>query len=112
MQLTFEINSGISTRPHNYARGGKVDQLTKIVIDDPLSYSDMQLIHSTTSPGFAGSEARADVVVSQGSTVMDFKITNTGYGYGVSEILTLSSQDLLVFQQHQVLLIIKNLELP
>ena len=54
------------------------------------SYSDLQLIHSTTSPGFAGSEARADVVVSQGSTVMDFKITNTGYGYGVGEILTLS----------------------
>ena len=86
----FEINSGISTRAHLYARGGRVDQLTKIVIDDPLSYSDMQLIHSTTSPGFAGSEARADVVVSQGSTVMDFKITNTGYGYGVGEILTLS----------------------
>ena len=75
---------------HLYARGGRVDQLTKIVIDDPLSYSDMQLIHSTSSPGFAGSEARADIVVSQGSTVMDFKITNTGYGYGVGEILTLS----------------------
>jgi len=86
----FEINSGVSTRAHLYARGGRVDQLTKIVIDDPLSYSDMQLIHSTSSPGFAGSEARADVVVSQGSTVMDFKITNTGYGYGVGEILTLS----------------------
>ena len=86
----FEINSGISTRAHLYARGGRVDQLTKIVIDDPLSYSDMQLIHSTSSPGFAGSEARADIVVSQGSTVMDFKITNTGYGYGIGEILTLS----------------------
>ena len=46
----FEINSGISTRAHLYARGGRVDQLTKIVIDDPLSYSDMQLIHSATSP--------------------------------------------------------------
>ena len=85
----FEINSGISTRAHLYARGGRVDQLTKIVIDDPLSYNDMQLIHSVTSPGTAGSEARADVVVSQGSTIMDFKITNTGYGYGISEILTL-----------------------
>ena len=30
----FEINSGISTRAHLYARGGRVDQLTKIVIDD------------------------------------------------------------------------------
>ena len=85
----FEINSGISTRAHLYARGGRVDQLTKIVIDDPLSYSDMQLIHSTSSPGTSGTEARADVVVSQGSTIIDFKITNTGYGYGISEILTL-----------------------
>ena len=55
----FEINSGISTRAHLYARGGRVDQLTKIVIDDPLSYSDMQLIHSTSSPGTSGTEARA-----------------------------------------------------
>ena len=49
----------------------------------------MQLIHSTSSPGTSGTEARADVVVSQGSTIIDFKITNTGYGYGISEILTL-----------------------
>jgi len=85
----FEVNTGISTRPHNYARCGKVNQLMKVVIDDPLSYSDIQLIHSTSSPGTSGTEARADVVVSQGSTIIDFKITNTGYGYGISEILTL-----------------------
>ena len=92
-----------------YARGGRVDQLTKIVIDDPLSYSDMQLIHSTSSPGF-GSEARADIVVSQGSTVMDFKITNTGYGYGVGEILTLSLTGSKI-SAHQVLLTLKSLKL-
>ena len=85
----FEINSGISTRAHLYARGGRVDQLTKIVIDEPLSYSDIPLVYSGSSPGIGGTEARADVVVSQGSTVIDFKITNLGFGYGVNQILTL-----------------------
>ena len=32
----FEVNTGISTRPHNYARCGKVNQLMKVVIDEPL----------------------------------------------------------------------------
>ena len=85
----FEINSGISTRAHLYARGGRVDQLTKIVIDEPLSYSDIPLVYSASSPGIGGTEARADVVVSQGSTVIDFKITNLGYGYGINQIVTL-----------------------
>ena len=78
----FEVNTGISTRPHNYARCGKVNQLMKVVIDEPLSYSDIPLVYSASSPGIGGTEARADVVVSQGSTVIDFKITNLGYGYG------------------------------
>ena len=85
----FEVNTGISTRPHNYARCGKVNQLMKVVIDDPLSYSDIPLVYSGSSPGIGGTEARADVVVSQGSTVLDFKITNLGFGYGVNQILTL-----------------------
>ena len=85
----FEVNTGISTRPHNYARCGKVNQLMKVVIDDPLSYSDIPLVYSENSPGIGGTEARADVVVSQGSTVIDFKITNLGFGYGVNQILTL-----------------------
>jgi len=85
----FEVNTGISTRPHNYARCGKVNQLMKVVIDEPLPYTDIPLVYSASSPGIGGTETRADVVVSQGSTVIDFKITNLGYGYGVNQILTL-----------------------
>ena len=85
----FEVNTGISTRAHNYARCGKVNQLMKVVIDKPLSYSDIPLVYSGNSPGVGGTEARADVVVSQGSTVVNFKISNLGYGYGVNHILTL-----------------------
>ena len=51
----------------------KLINLCKVVIDDPLSYSDIPLVYSENSPGIGGTEA-SDVVVSQGSTVIDFKI--------------------------------------
>ena len=86
---TFECNTGVSTRHHIYNRGGRIDKRMKVVIDDPFSYDDIPLSYSSTSPGSGGAGARADVVVSQGSTVVDFKITNLGYGYGVGHVLTL-----------------------
>ena len=85
---TFEVNTGISTRNHRYSRGGRVDKLTKVVIDDPLSYEDLFLEYSDTSPSQGGQQARVSVVVGQGSSVVDFEITNTGYGYGEGHILT------------------------
>jgi len=86
---SFTINSGKSEYQHLYARSGTVDRLMKVVIDDPLSYNDIPLAYSSTSPGTGGLQAKADIVVSQGSTVIDFSITNTGYGYNVGHILTL-----------------------
>ena len=83
----FEVNTGISTRAHNYARCGKVNQLLKVLIDDPLSYDDIDLEYSSTSPSTGGSSARASIVVGQGSSVIDFKLTNTGFGYNVGHIL-------------------------
>ena len=59
-----------------------------VVFDDPLSYSNIPLIYSSSSSGF-GTEAKVNVVVSQGSNVIDFEIINTGYGYGENEILTI-----------------------
>jgi hypothetical protein len=58
-----------------------------VVFDEPLSYSDIPLIYSSSSSGF-GTEAKVDIVVGQGSSVIDFNIRNTGYGYGQNEILT------------------------
>ena len=60
-----------------------------VVFDDPLSYTDIPLDYSSDSVSGVGSNARVSVVVSQGSSVIDFNITNQGYGYGVKEILTL-----------------------
>jgi hypothetical protein len=59
-----------------------------VVFDDPLSYSNLPLIYSSSSSGI-GTEAKISVVVGQGSSVIDFEIVNTGYGYGENEILTI-----------------------
>ena len=60
-----------------------------VVFDSPLSYSNIPLIYSTSSPsGGIGTEATIDIVVGQGSSVIDFEIKNIGYAYGQGDILT------------------------
>ena len=59
-----------------------------VVFDDPLSYSGIALTHTSGSSGI-GSAATIDIVVGQGSSVIDFEIKNTGYGYGNGDILTI-----------------------
>jgi hypothetical protein len=58
-----------------------------VIFDDPLSYSNLPLIYSSTSSGI-GTQATVNVVVGQGSSVIDFEIINTGYGYVEDQILT------------------------
>jgi len=60
----------------------------QVVFDSPLSYSDIPLIYSSSSQIGYGTEAKVDIVVGQGSSVIDFTIANSGYGYGQNEILT------------------------
>ena len=62
------------------------------IIDAPLPYQDIPLWYSSTSPGIGGTQARANITVGQGSSVIDFEITNTGYGYNPAHILTVPSQ--------------------
>jgi len=59
-----------------------------VVIDEPLSYDNMPLFYSSNQSG-VGSEARANVVVGLGGSVIDFEITNQGYGYGETQKLTI-----------------------
>jgi hypothetical protein len=61
-----------------------------VVFDEPLSYSNLELIHTETSSGI-GSQAKIDIVVGQGSSVIDFTITNFGYSYQVGDTLTIES---------------------
>ena len=61
-----------------------------VVIDDPVSYSNMRLFYSSSSVAGVGTEATVDVVVGNGSSVIDFEIKNTGYGYRDGNILTVA----------------------
>ena len=66
-----------------------------VVIDDPLSYSGIALTYSSASTGIgSGVGAVADIVVGQGSSVLSFKLKNTGYGYQEGEILTVPTDGL------------------
>jgi len=58
-----------------------------VIFDDPLSYSNIPLIYSSGSSG-VGTQAKVNIVVGQGSSIIDFEIINTGYGYGDNQILT------------------------
>jgi len=59
-----------------------------VFIDAPLSYSNIPLVYSSSSSSGLGTGAVIDIVVGQGSSIIDFEIRNTGYGYGIGEILT------------------------
>ena len=61
----------------------------KVIFDSPLSYSNIPLKYSSSSSGI-GTGATIDIVVGQGSSVIDFEIRNTGYAYGNNQILTVS----------------------
>ena len=62
----------------------------QVVFDDPLSYSDLELIHTNSSSGI-GSQAKIDIIVGQGSSIIDFTITNYGYSYKEGDILTIET---------------------
>ena len=86
---SFTVNVGVSTREHLYARGGKIDKKLDVIFDDPLAYSNIPLIYSSeNSTTGMGTWATADIVVGQGSSVVEFSVRNTGYGFGQGETLT------------------------
>lgn len=86
----FETNVGLSTRVHFYSRCGNVQKVFDVEFDDPLSYTNIPLVYTSgnTGPGL-GSEAVVDIVVGQGSSVIDFEFKQYGYGFKPSESLTI-----------------------
>ena len=60
-----------------------------VVFDSPLSYSNISLEYSSSSLTGSGTQAKANIIVGQGSSVIGFEITNEGYGYGVDQTLTI-----------------------
>jgi hypothetical protein len=87
---------------------GKIDSVTinnpvsnldpnnppKVLIDDPLPYSNIPLIYSSSSPNIGvGTEATVDLIVSQDGSIQSFNIKNYGYSYDNLEILTIPIDD-------------------
>ena len=67
--------------------------LPEVIIEDPLPYTNIPLIYQTdglaeTSTG-VGSQARININVGFGSDIIDFEISNTGFGYGRNQNLTI-----------------------
>jgi len=62
-----------------------------VVFDAPLSYSDLPLLYSASSPVGIGTGASVNVVVGQGSSVINFELTNYGYAYNQNDILTVAT---------------------
>jgi len=60
----------------------------EVIIDAPLPYSEIPLQYSSASVGSGGTGAQVSITVGQGSSVIDFTVTNFGYGYGLNHILT------------------------
>ncbi len=58
-----------------------------VYFDPPLSYSNIPLRYSSESSGI-GTEATIDIVVGQGSSVINFNINKLGYSYSKGDILT------------------------
>jgi hypothetical protein len=62
----------------------------RVIFDSPLSYTNIPLIYSSSSSG-NGSSATVDIVVGQGSSVIDFQINNFGYAYNEGQTLTVAT---------------------
>jgi len=69
--------------------GYTTTNLPFVVFDAPLSYTNLPLEYVSGTTGL-GTAATIDIVVGQGSSVIDFEINNTGYGYDNGQKLTVS----------------------
>lgn len=57
-------------------------------IDDPLSYSNIPLVYSNSSPSGIGSYAIGNLIIGNDGKIEQFELTRSGYSYGQGEILT------------------------
>ena len=71
--------------------GYTTSNLPVISIDSPSGYSNIPMVYSNDYPNNSGvgTGLVVDIVVGQGSTVVDFNIVNYGFGYRQGDILTI-----------------------
>lgn len=87
---TAAISGGniVSVAITNPGTGYTGTNLPEVVFDDPLPYFDIPVQYSSSSVTGAGKSATVNIVVGQGSSVVDFEFRYSGYAYGEGEILT------------------------
>jgi len=87
---TAAISNGniVSVAITNPGTGYTTTNPPEVVFDLPLSYTNIPLVYAGGSSGI-GAEATVDIVVGQGSSIIDFKINKQGSGYGESQELTI-----------------------
>jgi hypothetical protein len=61
-----------------------------VVIDQPIGYANIPLVYSSTAPAGVGTGARVDIVVGQGSSVINFEIISGGFGYNIGDKLNIA----------------------
>ena len=83
----FVVNTGTSTCPHFYNRCGKVSRPLSLFVDDPLSYTNIPLNY--VGAANSGQNGTVDIVVGNGSSIVDFSVNNKGIGYKEGEVLTI-----------------------
>ena len=75
----FNLNVGVGTN----------QVVPQIIFDKPLSYDNIPLVYSSENTLLGvGTQARVDVQVGNGSSVVSFVFKNSGYAYGNGDILT------------------------
>lgn len=62
-----------------------------VIFDSPLPYTNLPLVYSTSSGSSGlGTESKIDIIVGNGSSVIEYEIKNFGYNYNVGDVLTVN----------------------
>lgn len=90
----FNIGTAIVSGGHvvsvaitNPGSGYTISDPPDVVFDEPLSYSNIPLVYADGNSG-DGSQAKVDLIVGAGSSVILFELENNGYSYLPGDILT------------------------
>jgi len=75
----------------NPGGGYTISDPPEVIIDSPLPYSNIPLVYTSLGTSGLGTEAKVDIVVGQGSSVIDFNIKNYGYSYSPGDVLTVET---------------------
>jgi len=87
---TAAISGGhiVSIAVTNPGSGYTMSNPPDVIIDQPTAYENIPLVYASGSSG-NGNGAKVDIVVGQGSSVVEFNVSNLGFGYRVGQTLTI-----------------------